>query len=138
MKRCGAYCFICCPSSESRQLLEKDDRLINIVKSKINLISFLDSEYSTYSEIEQILFSNSNVVVICNSHNMGYNSTETFEFPIKWLVESEENLESIVLNAKELRVQQKKLKEKELATKKELKEKYEYERLRKKFESENS
>lgn len=123
---------------EINKIIHEYDRLINIVKSKINLISFLDSEYSTYSEIEQILFSNSNVVVICNSHNMGYNSTETFEFPIKWLVESEENLESIVLNAKELRVQQKKLKEKELATKKELKEKYEYERLRKKFESENS
>ena len=123
---------------EINKIIHEYDRLINIVKSKINLISFLDSEYSTYSEIEQILFSNSNVVVICNSHNMGYNSTETFEFPIKWLVESEENLESIVLNAKELRVQQEKLKEKELATQKELKEKYEYERLRKKFESENS
>jgi archaellin len=123
---------------EINKIIHEYDQLINLVKSKINIISLLDSEYSTYSEIEQILFSNSNVVVICNSHNMGYNSTETFEFPIKWLVESEENLESIVLNAKELRVQQKKLKEKELATKKELKEKYEYERLRKKFESENS
>lgn len=122
---------------EINKIIHEYDQLINLVKSKINIISLLDSEYSTYSEIEQILFSNSNVVVICNSHNMGYNSTETFEFPIKWLVESEENLESIVLNAKELRVQQEKLKEKELATQKELKEKYEYERLRKKFESKN-
>jgi hypothetical protein len=123
---------------EINKIIHEYYQLISLVKSKINIISLLDSEYSTYSEIEQILFSNSNVVVICNSHNMGYNSTETFEFPIKWLVESEENLESIVLNAKELRVQQEKLKEKELATQKELKEKYEYERLRKKFESENS
>lgn len=122
------------------QMIEDYDSLINLVKSKIEILESLDSQeyYTGHRGIESISFEEGKVHVSCDDTFRGCRDWVSFEFPIEWLLKTQEELKVIVLKEKEQRVQDKMKKQEEARIKaqeeKEQQDFLKYQQLKKKFE----
>lgn len=114
----------------------KLEKLVKEVSNKLEKLDFV--QYRTGNYIESISFENDLVYVSCDDtySGCGKDST-TLEFPISWLYLSDEELEKVVITAKELRIEKerekKRLEQEKSKLEKEEIDRKEFERLKEKF-----
>lgn len=114
------------------------DKLVALAKSKIEVIERLDYQYNTARGIEEISFDGDVVWVKCDDSCRGCYDSLSFTFPIAWLSKTDDELNELVVTARELKAkkerkakEEKQLKEKKEAEQRELEQ---YQRLKAKFE----
>jgi len=114
------------------------DKLIKLAKEKINVIQELDNKYNTARGIEEISFEGNMVYVKCDDSCRGCYDSLYFNFPIDYLSIDNQELQKIVINAKELEIESKRIAEEEKQLKEKqataLRELEQYRKLKAKFE----
>lgn len=83
------------------QAMTNYENLIALIETKIKILAKFDAHYDTCRGIERIYFVNEEVCVVCDDSFEGNCDQYRFEFPISWLIKSEEELEQLVKEAKE-------------------------------------
>lgn len=118
-----------------KKIISDCEALNDLVKSKVAVLEKLDrDEYSTAKGIETIEFENDHVYVQCDASSWGSQDYTSFEFPIIWLTQPDEEMERTCVIEKELRrIKQVEFDEK-VRLKKEQTDLREYNRLKAKFE----
>lgn len=124
---------------EIKLAIELHSKLEELVEKVSYKLEKLDSKlYRTGNYIENISFENDLVYVTCDDSYSGCSNESCYvNFPISWLSLSDEELESVVLTERELRLEKerekKRLEDEKLKLEKEEKDRKEFERLKKKF-----
>lgn len=113
--------------------------LIDLTKSKIKILENVDEMlYGTGNGVEKISFIDDAVSVRCDDSWRGCYDSLSFEFPIKWLSKSDDELEQIVTMKRELRYEEARQYKEEMALKqngeKEKREWEQYQALKTKYE----
>lgn len=119
--------------------IESYSKLEELVEKVSNKLNQLDPKnYRTGNYIENISFEKGVVYVTCDDSYSGCGKEYCYvKFPVSWLSLSDEELENVVITARELRLEKerekKRLEDEKLKLEKEEKDRKEFERLKKKF-----
>lgn len=120
------------------EIISNYDKLVVLAKEKIKFLESLDSQYRTARGIESISFENEYVEVKCDDSCRGCYDTYYFSFPILFLSKSNEELEQIIIDLREVKEErERRQKEAEKRKQEDAKEKSDftlYQKLKEKFE----
>lgn len=119
--------------------IESYSKLEELVEKVSNKLNQLDSKvYNTGNYIESISFENDLVYVTCDDSYSGCGKEYSYiDFPVSWLSLSNEEIEKVVITAKELKLEKERVKkileQEKSKLEKEERDRKEFERLKKKF-----
>lgn len=122
-----------------KEVITNYDKLIELVKSKVAIMSEIDNKYHTARGIESIdFYSDDDVSVTYDDSCRGCYDSSSFSFPLHYLSIADEDLKLVVQTVLTERLEEERIK-KELNQKKEQvdkeqKERQQYLKLKEKFE----
>jgi hypothetical protein len=133
--------------SEIKSIINDYNALITAIEDMLKIVSSIEPEYYNLSQIYQVYIVNDTITIdSCDYRDRDYDS-RSVDFPIKWLLLTEEELIDTVTQAREERIRQAELlrAEAQKARQKSIEEynallkqkrRLEYEELKKEFEGE--